>query len=257
MSEKIILKTLVVDDEKVVRDFLSRYLKMHNMEITAVESGFFAIEAARKDNFDFFFLDIRMPGMNGVELLSELKKISPQAKFIMMTGYAVDNLIEDSKKIGIYASIKKPFDMEQINSLISSKSKISSDDLINVLVADDDSSILDFFKHLLKEDLYSVTTVNSGKQAYELISEREFDLLFLDVMLKDMSGLDLLLKIRETNHTLKIVLITGHPDALKENVGSLQANACLAKPFDVEKIMQEIEGLDKFKKLKDKKSKNV
>ena len=86
--------------------------------VKIVEDGFLEIEAFRQERFDLVFLDVKMPQMNGLETFRELKKIDPQAQYVMMTGYAVDELLEQAEQEGAAHSIRKPFDIDQITSLI-------------------------------------------------------------------------------------------------------------------------------------------
>ena len=114
------LKVLVVDDEKVIRDFLSRFISLQSAQVMTVEDGQQAIEAVRKEKFDLAFLDIRMPGMNGWHVFNELNKISPGLFCVFMTGYATEEaLFERMKNLGIVC-FKKPFDnLNQIKELLS------------------------------------------------------------------------------------------------------------------------------------------
>ena len=114
------IKILVVDDEQVVRDFLGRLLTLKSAIVKIVEDGFRAIEAVKQERFDIVFLDVKMPQMDGLETFRELKKIDPQAKYVMMTGYAVDDILTEAQQEGLFHFIRKPFDIDQITSLIES-----------------------------------------------------------------------------------------------------------------------------------------
>ena len=120
MVENKVLKVLVVDDEKVIRDFLSRFISLQSAQVMTVENGRQAIEAVRKEKFDLAFLDIRMPGMNGWDVFGELNKISPGLFCVFMTGYATEEaLFERMKNLGIVC-FKKPFDnLNQIKEILS------------------------------------------------------------------------------------------------------------------------------------------
>lgn len=115
MSDEKKFKVLIVDDEKVVRDFLVRLLSLEAIEVKAVEDGFQAIEAAKQEKFDLFFLDIRMPKMNGLEAYSELKKLDPNIRCIFMTGYALEATLLDKTKQPGMICLRKPF--ENINQI--------------------------------------------------------------------------------------------------------------------------------------------
>lgn len=111
-------KILVVDDEKVVRDFLTRFLKLKSLEVETAESGFAAIKLAEKEKFDLVFLDVRMPKIDGLQTFRRLKKLTPGSKYIMMTGYAVDDLLEQAKNEGAIVSLKKPFDIDELTAVL-------------------------------------------------------------------------------------------------------------------------------------------
>lgn len=119
MDDREKIRVLVVDDEKVVRDFLVRLLNLQSIEAKSAEDGFAAIEAVKNEKFDLVFLDIRMPKMDGLKAYAELKKIDPGLLAIFMTGYALEgNLLEETKQMGVIC-LKKPFqDIGQIKQII-------------------------------------------------------------------------------------------------------------------------------------------
>jgi DNA-binding NtrC family response regulator len=247
MSESSPIKVLVVDDEKIVRDFLSRLLSLKGIRVKAVEDGFQAIEKAKKEKFDMVLLDVRMPKMDGVETLKKLKKLNPGTKYVMMTGYSVDVLLAQAKKEGASASFKKPFDINQVTSLLEDYiQKKRPGERLSILVVDDDEVILNFFNRLLDSNIYDVTTVKTGREALANIKQRDFDLTFLDIILKDINGLDLYAKIQEIKPKLNIVFITGSPEA-KDKIEHLYIRRCLYKPFEIDKIFTEIDRVRKSK----------
>ena len=90
MNQKNPVKVLIVDDEKVVRDFLARFLELKGMVATAVETGKEAIAAVQNEDYGIAFIEVRMPLMDGLETLIKLKKIKPGIKYMMMTGDYTD-----------------------------------------------------------------------------------------------------------------------------------------------------------------------
>lgn len=120
MAKDSLLKILVVDDEPVVRDFMRNLAAFmdKNSLVSALDDGFEALELAKKEAFDLVFLDVRMPKINGLDLLRELKKINSRSNYVMITGYAVDDMLAEAHKEGILAALKKPFDVAQITALM-------------------------------------------------------------------------------------------------------------------------------------------
>lgn len=104
------INILLVDDDQSIRDFLVRFLKFEGLKAVSVDSGYKALELAQKEKFDLVFLDIKMPGMSGLEIYNRLKKFNPRLGCVFMTGYALEEaLIEKAKQPGIVC-LKKPFD---------------------------------------------------------------------------------------------------------------------------------------------------
>jgi len=69
-------------------------------------------------DFDVILMDIKMPGMNGVETLKEIKMIRPDVTVVMMTAYAVEDLIKEAQREGAYGVLHKPLDVEKMIGLI-------------------------------------------------------------------------------------------------------------------------------------------
>lgn len=248
MNGKKKVRILVVDDERVVRDFLSRILTLQSVYVKTAEDGFQAIEAVRQEEFDLVFLDIRMPQMNGVEALKELKKVNTNLKFVMMTGYSVDDLLEEAKQEGVVNYLKKPFDINLISTFLKSYTQeLPGKKFLKILVVDDDKNVLSFFKALLKGDQYSVTLVNSGTEAENKIREEDFDLVFLDVVLGNENGIEIYSRLKTVKPGIEIMLMTGYPDKAMD-AEQTNINGCLFKPFEINKIFSEIDRINDSKK---------
>jgi len=109
---------LVVDDLRSMRLTLGGILEDNEHRVVIVEDGYEAIEEVRRNHFDAIFMDIRMPGINGVETFKEVKKIDPQVAVIMMTAYSVEDLVKEALEEGAYTCIHKPFDIEKVIALV-------------------------------------------------------------------------------------------------------------------------------------------
>lgn len=112
------IRVLVVDDDRTVRDFLTRLLAFEGLEAKSANDGCQALEMVQKEKFNLAFLDIKMPRMNGLETFSKLKKLDPDLSCVFMTGYALEEeLIEKTKQPGT-ACLRKPFeDIRQIKEI--------------------------------------------------------------------------------------------------------------------------------------------
>lgn len=232
------IRVLVVDDEKIIRDFFSRLLSLQGLEVVGAEDGYKAIELARGSVFDLFFIDVRMPGLNGLETYRLIRKIIPTAMVVMMTGYAEDAILGQAEKEGARSSIRKPFEISEIKVIVD---EISREGALNILVIDDDPVILDFFTNLLKGKNKSCKIARNRDEALALIRQNKFDLVFLDLVLKEISGLAIYKEIKEILPEVTIVAITGYPQKAKEMIaGNAEIAGCLYKPFEIESVLEYI-----------------
>jgi DNA-binding NtrC family response regulator len=112
-------RVLVVDDEPMVCLSLSNWLEEENYFARAVEDGPKAVAAVREENWDIVLLDLRMPGMDGLEVLKQIKELAPQTVVIMMTAYASIASAVEAMKEGAYDYVVKPLDVEQLTLMLN------------------------------------------------------------------------------------------------------------------------------------------
>jgi DNA-binding response OmpR family regulator len=109
---------MIVDDEEIVRDSLTGWLQEDGYEVEAAESGMKALELLPSKEWNLAMVDLKMPGMDGIELMDEIKKSRPDMIIIIMTAYAtVDTAVKAMKK-GAYDYIVKPFNPEDLSLTI-------------------------------------------------------------------------------------------------------------------------------------------
>ena len=109
---------LVVDDEPGIRMTLAGILDDEGYNVVVAEDGYKGIEAAKKTNFKVALLDVRMPGINGIETFKEIKKISPDTVVFMMSTFFVKYLMKEAVKLGAQAILHKPLNMEMVLRVI-------------------------------------------------------------------------------------------------------------------------------------------
>lgn len=112
------LRILVVDDEAIVRDSLGGWLRQDGHLVDTAESGKEALHIAGKAAFDIALVDVKMPGMDGLELQSRLAAACPDVTVVVMTAYASVETAVAALKAGAYDYIVKPFDPDDLSMLI-------------------------------------------------------------------------------------------------------------------------------------------
>jgi len=236
---------LVVDDLRSIRLTLGGILEDKGHNVVTVENGYQAIEAVRKTHFGAIFMDIKMPGINGVQTFREVRKIDPEAAVIMMTAYSVKDLVKEALEEGAYTIIYKPFDIDRVVAIIYELLH----EKILILVVDEQFTDREALKKILEDKGYRVATANDGAEAIEMVKSRHYDIIFLDVRLPDMNGVETFERVKKIDPQATVIMMTGcaEEDLVKRAV-SAGAYTCLYKPFDIEKVIALVEAVAREKK---------
>jgi two-component system response regulator HydG len=120
MLENIQKRTviLVVDDRVESVESLKDALEGKRQRVMIAKSGEQAVDIVRTEKVDIVLLDVVMPGISGVETLKKIKEIRPETTVVMMTAYAVEDMVQEAVKAGAYACITKPFNLEKVVQII-------------------------------------------------------------------------------------------------------------------------------------------
>lgn len=116
MSQKV--KILIVDDEAVMRDTMSDWLLEKGFNVVSVTSGMEAIEKVKTGSFNIAFVDMKMPGLDGLEVLQAMKRIDPETAVVIMTAYATIETAIEAMKEGAYEYMIKPFSLDVVELIV-------------------------------------------------------------------------------------------------------------------------------------------
>ncbi len=112
------LRVLFVDDEKSLQEFMRSELPHLGHEVTVCPDGRTALKVLEKSTFDVAILDLRMPGMTGIEVLEHLKQVSPDTEAIVMTGHASMETAIEAVRLGAFDYITKPCKLTEIQTVL-------------------------------------------------------------------------------------------------------------------------------------------
>ncbi|MCS6803787.1 MAG: sigma-54 dependent transcriptional regulator [Acidobacteriota bacterium] len=112
------ISILIVDDEPIVRESLQNWFREENYLVDVAASGKEALDKLTRQTWDLFLLDIKMPGMDGLELQRKIKQIHPSATIIIMTAYASVETAVEAMKQGAYDYLVKPFDPDDLERIV-------------------------------------------------------------------------------------------------------------------------------------------
>lgn len=197
---------LVVDDEEIVRASLLDWLREDGYKVDAAADGFAAIEKFKERSWDIALVDLKMPKMDGLELLGKIKQIQPQTQVVIITAFATVNTAVQAIKMGAYDYLVKPFNPEELSLLI--KRLVESQNMIKEI------------SHLRKE-------LQKQYQLHDLISKSA----------KMQKVFDLARTVAKSNSTVLILGESGtgkellaraiHNESLRAN-GPFVAVSCVA-----------------------------
>ena len=111
-------RLLLVDDEEQFVEALSERLSMRDYDITTSLTGEDAIEKIKNYNFDVVILDVRLPGIEGTEVLREIKSLKPLTEVIMLTGHGTVEMAIEGMKLGAFDFLMKPCETEDLTAKI-------------------------------------------------------------------------------------------------------------------------------------------
>ncbi len=107
-------RILVIDDERSIRNTLKDILEFEKYEVEVAEDGFKALELIKTSDFDVILCDIKMPGMDGIEVLQKVEEMKPDTPVVMISGHGnIDTAVESIKK-GAFDFIEKPLDLNRL-----------------------------------------------------------------------------------------------------------------------------------------------
>lgn len=236
MKEKI--KVLVVDDDRRMVKTICDILKVKGYEALQAYTGEEAVEKVKSQKPDCALMDIKMPGINGVEALELINNILPNLPVVLMSAYATEELVAEAKQQGACTVLTKPVDIEMILSFLDLLKKEKS-----ILVVDDDPVFCKTFMDILHSRGYRVETEADPEKVLMHI-EMDYKLVVvLELKLGNTDGLEVLKAIRAKYPSKPVVLVTGYREEKADSIRKglqIGAYACLYKPFETEALLETI-----------------
>lgn len=217
---------LIVDDDRDHAESIGDVLDMRGYAIEIAVSGEEALAKFAGGRFDLTLMDVRLPGMNGVETFFHFRRLRPDAKVILMTGYSVERLIEDALKGGALGVLRKPFSVEK---LVEAVERAKPHGI--VLLADDDPAFAESASDILSAAGYRIERAATGQEALDKTLTTPIDCLILDLRLPVLSGVEVFLRLREAGRAVPTIMATGFANEGRAALDRAPFDMLLIKPF--------------------------
>ncbi len=129
------LRLLLVDDENEFVETLADRLKMRELDASIARDGEEALSAVKEDEPDVIVLDLKMPGMDGIEVLKRVKDAYPKVEVIILTGHGSKKDEEAARRLGAFDYVKKPADLDSLVSRIKNAFELKMSKLEKTFMA--------------------------------------------------------------------------------------------------------------------------
>jgi len=210
---------------------LKNVLIMKGYDVSLAEDGNQALEAVRNSRFKVIFMDIKMPGMSGVETFIKIKEIDPQVTVIMMTGYAVEDEIKIAIREGAYTVVYKPFEMNHVLKVVED----CLDGRTLILAIEEGSEMRAKLKPFFEKKGFKVTVVNTGEECVKCVHEKKFQIIILNMQLPGIDGLETLRRVKTIRPDVGVIMITAESEEnLIQKAMEQGSSACIRRPYNLQ-----------------------
>jgi DNA-binding response OmpR family regulator len=232
---------LVVDDDVDTCRNLSDILTDLGYRVDTAHDGLAALELVRRNAYDVALLDYKMPGMDGLTLYREIKRLRAGTVAIVVTAYAGGTTAEEALGAGAWQVLAKPVDFPRLLGLVG---EVAGQPL--VLVVDDDHDLCANLWDLFRERGFRVYLAHDEQAARAHLKDTTFQAVLIDMRLATGDGSTVFRLVRQANPKARTIMITGHRAEMDQKVHQLLnegADAVCYKPFDVPELLTTLERL--------------
>lgn len=217
LSDKMLL---IIDDDQNFSSILADLAHEKGFTCLTSKDGETGIPLAIKHKPKAILLDIGLPGISGWDVIEELKNHIETRNIPVHIISGHENFITDEKEKGIVGYLRKPVSVEKINDMFQRLEGLEKSLKKLLIIASDE-----FQKTVIAEVIgnkgIAVSTVDTGQEAYNLLKTERFDCIIFDIKLRDMSGYELLAKLRKEKDQVPIIIYTDK-DFIKNEEESLR-----------------------------------
>lgn len=243
------IRVLMVDDERDFLEATAPALTRRGFCVEQAGDGFTALAAVRRQPPEVVVLDVKMPGMDGVEVFQQIRQLVPEVPVVMLTGHGNIQQAFESSREGVFEYLVKPCEVDRLAGVLhravedvrqESPEGEPEEDVLLLLV-DDEVDFIASLSPALERRRIQVTSAVTGDEALAIARRQLFDVALIDVRMPGMEGLTLLRSLRALDRDIEVIVLTGHP-SMQDAVAGMKAGAFdfLSKPQPVEVLARRI-----------------
>lgn len=229
------LRLLVVDDEAALLLTLVANLELEGFDVVEAGGAERALELVRASHFDLVLSDIRMPGMNGIDMVRALRSMGSDVPVVLMTAFTAESALGAAIEEGVFTIVTKPFDL---TALVTSLSEAARRPL--VLVVDDEPSVARSAAEALSAMGIRTATAESGPSALERVLQGGIDVVVVDMVMPGVSGADVIEQIVERDRSVACIGVSGHDAPVLFRRAARHTVSFLRKPVPPSELARSI-----------------
>jgi len=245
------MKVLIVDDEVEICKRLQRELLKEGHMVEYRTSPLNVLEELKRarrngEPYNLLLLNIQMPEMDGLTLLSRIREERLGVEVIIVTGSREEKIVIEALRLSVRNYLNKPVSLGELDAVLSHVfNKIVEERCRNetyqILIVDDEKDLCARIKRELEKEGYQAASAYTAEECIEYFKKNKVDVLIVDIKMPGMSGLEMLERCREITCDFVSIVITGHGnhETAKEAL-KLQVYDYLKKPFSIDELITSV-----------------
>lgn len=232
---------LVVDDEPDTCANLADIFREFGYDVDIAHDSLSALELVKRGAYDLALLDLKMPGMDGLELYREMRRISAGTVAIIVTAFASQETAAAALSSGAWRVLSKPVDVAQLLELAT---RAMDEPLI--LIVDDDEDLCQSLSDVFRQEGYRVCMAHDIADAERRVRQRNYQAVLVDMKLPSGPGNAVIGRVRQECPNARTIVVTGYANEMNDCVQaaiSTGADAVCYKPFDVGALLKTVKRL--------------
>ncbi|MFO0870651.1 MAG: response regulator [Pirellulales bacterium] len=229
---------LVVDDERDICENLRDILEEFGYSVDVAGTGEAALELLQTRAYDVALLDLKMPGMTGVEVCRRIRDRRTGTVGLILTAYASPQAARDAVQAGAWRVLSKPIDTPQLMEIIENLLRQPL-----VMVVDDDQDLCSSLQDMFREQGYRVCAAHTPEQVQQHLEFAAPHVVLIDLKLAEWDGLQVFEQVRERSPNARTILITAHRDEMAQRINVALERGAISvcyKPFDLTSLLAQI-----------------
>ena len=241
------LKVLVVEDDETERTQLAKAIQKEGYQVLVAEDGRAGVEQFKKELPEIVVTDLKMPVIDGIEVMRAVRDLSPNAQVILVTAFGQTDTAICALREGALDYLKKPLDLNQLSvALGRAREKVmeykKGAAFPILLLAEDEEKPRERLARELKKEGWKVLAVADGDEALRVFEKTRVDIVISDIKMPKKDGLQALHEMRGISDDFEAIILTGYGDE-SSAIQALREGAInfLKKPIDLDQMILAVE----------------